>query len=227
MKVRYLGHAAVEIEHAGARALIDPFITGNPHAPVDATDLHPTHILLTHGHGDHLGDTVELATRHDATVVAAVELAEWLAGQGVANTIGINMGGGVTLPFGRVSLHPAWHSSSLPDGTYAGMPGGLLIEGEHLTLYHAGDTALFSDLGLLQRHGIDVAFVPIGDRYTMGPNDAVEAVRLLDPKHVVPIHFGTFPAIEQDPALFQADVHERTDARCVVMKPGQVWESNG
>ena len=227
MKVRYLGHAAVEVEHAGARALIDPFITGNPHAPVDVTDLHPTHILLTHGHGDHLGDTVELATRHDATVVAAVELAEWLAGQGVANTIGINMGGGVTLPFGRVSLHPAWHSSSLRDGTYAGMPGGLLIEGEYLTLYHAGDTALFSDLGLLQRHGIDVAFVPIGDRYTMGPNDAVEAVRLLDPKHVVPIHFGTFPAIEQDPALFQADVHERTEARCVVMKPGQVWESNG
>ena len=220
MRLTFLGHAAVRLEIGDHEVLVDPFLTGNPVASASADDLAPGHVLLTHGHHDHVGDTIELAKAHGATVVASVEIAKWLAAHGVQDTVGINLGGGVDLPFGRASLHPAWHSSSLPDGSYGGMPAGVLIEADGVRVYHAGDTALFSDLALVGRRGIDLALVPIGDRFTMGPDDAVEAVRLLAPRQVVPIHYDTFPPIRQDAQAFRARVEAETDAHCLVLGPG-------
>lgn len=221
MRLTLLGHSAVEIRTADHRLLVDPFLSGNPAASCGPDDVAPTHIVLTHGHGDHLGDTVELARRHGSTVVAMFEIANWLEGQGVKDPIGIGLGGGVDMPFGRLSLHPAWHSNSLPDGSYGGMPAGVLIEAEDKRVYHAGDTALFSDLSLVGRKGLDLAFVPIGDRFTMGPDDAVEAVRLLAPKLVVPVHYDTFPPIRQDADAFANHVHAVTTSTCSVLAPGE------
>ena len=221
MRITFLGHSAVRLRIGEADVLIDPFLSDNPLAGANADDLAPTHVLLTHGHPDHVGDTVALARRSGATVVAAVEVAAWIGAQGVEDAVGINMGGGLDLGFGRVSLHPAWHSNSLPDGSYGGMPGGLLIQAEGRTVYHAGDTALFSDLALVGRRGLDLAFVPIGDHFTMGPADAVEAVRLLAPKRVVPVHYDTFPPIRQDAHAFAIRVERETDARGQVLAPGE------
>lgn len=221
MRLTFLGHSAVEIRTTEHRLLVDPFLSGNPVASCGPDDVVPTHVVLTHGHGDHLGDTVELARRHGAAVVAMFEIANWLQGQGVDDAIGIGLGGGVELPFGRLSLHPAWHSNSLPDGSYGGMPAGVLIEAEGKRIYHAGDTALFSDLALVGRHGLDLAFVPIGDRFTMGPDDAVEAVRLLAPDRVVPVHYDTFPPIRQDADAFASRVHAATESACSVLAPGE------
>ncbi len=220
MRITFLGHAAVRLRIGAADVLIDPFLDDNPLAGAKAGDLAPTHVLLTHGHPDHVGDTVALARRTGATVVAAVEVAAWIGAQGVEDAVGINMGGGIDLGFGRVSLHPAWHSSSLPDGSYGGMPGGLLIQAEGRSVYHAGDTALFSDLALVGRRGLDLAFVPIGDHFTMGPDDALEAVRLLAPKRVVPVHYDTFPPIRQDAHAFAVRVERETDALAQVLAPG-------
>lgn len=221
MRLTFLGHAAVRLEAGEADVLIDPFLSGNPQATVAPGDVRPTHIVVTHGHADHLGDTVALAAATDAAVIASVEVAGWLASQGVETTIGINLGGGIATSFGRASLHPAWHSNSLPDGSYGGMPAGALIEAGGVRVYHAGDTALFSDLALVGRHGLDVALVPIGDHFTMGPDDAVEAIRLLAPRIAVPIHYDTFPPIRQDARAFAARVDAETDTRCVVLAPGE------
>ncbi len=221
MRLTFLGHAAVRLEAGDADVLIDPFLSGNPQATLAPDDVRPTHIVLTHGHGDHVGDTVALTSTSDATAIASVEVAGWLAAQGVRNTIGINLGGGVATSFGRVSLHPAWHSNSLPDGSYGGMPAGALVEAGGARVYHAGDTALFSDLALVGRRGLDVALVPIGDHFTMGPDDAIEAIRLLAPRIAVPIHYDTFPPIRQDARAFAARVDAETDTRCVVLAPGE------
>jgi L-ascorbate metabolism protein UlaG (beta-lactamase superfamily) len=224
MRLTFLGHAAVQLEIGEHEVLIDPFVDGNPVASTTSETLAPSHVLLTHGHADHLGDTVALAAEHRSVVVASVEIAQWLERQGVADPIGMNLGGATTMPFGRVSLHPAWHSNSLPDGSYGGMPAGVLIEAEEATVYHAGDTALFSDLALVGRRGIDLALLPIGDHFTMGPDDALEAVRLLDPTAVVPIHDDTFPPIHQDADAFRARVEDETDARCHVLGPGDALD---
>lgn len=224
MRLTFLGHAAVRVEIGRHDVLVDPFLSGNPNAPYGPDALTPDHILLTHGHGDHVGDTIELAAASSATVVATVEIAHWLTSNGVSNAVGINLGGGLDLPFGRVSLHPAWHSNALPDGSYGGMPAGILVEAEGRRVYHCGDTALFSDLALVGRRGIDVAFVPIGDHFTMGPDDALEAVRLLAPGRVVPVHYDTFPPIRQDARAFAARVDAETDARCVILAPGEALD---
>ncbi|PAE24184.1 MULTISPECIES: metal-dependent hydrolase [Bacillaceae] len=206
MKVSFHGHSVVKIESQGKTILIDPFITGNSLTDLKAEDQKPDVIIVTHGHGDHLGDTIELAKRNDSLVIANFELATYLEWQGV-RTHGMSIGGGYNFDFGRVKLTPAFHGTGLETENqeiiYLGMPAGVLITIEGKTIYHAGDTGLFSDMKLIgDRHPIDLAFLPIGDNFTMGPDDAAYAAELLGAKKVVPIHFNTFPPIRQDPHKF-------------------------
>jgi L-ascorbate metabolism protein UlaG (beta-lactamase superfamily) len=223
MKLRFLGQSGFQIQHGEHEVVIDPFVSQNPASPVEASELSPSHILLTHAHGDHYGDTPDIAKRTGATVVGAVEIAQYVSQHGMEGH-GMNIGGSFQFPFGRVQFTPAWHSSSFPDGTYGGMPTGIVLEMGGKRIYHAGDTALFSDMRLIGRKGLDLAMVPIGDFFTMGPDDALEAVKLLAPKAVIPIHYNTFDAIAQDAQAFKARVESETDARCLVLEPGDSTE---
>jgi len=217
--IRWLGHSAFHLAGGGADVLIDPFLNHNPKAVTSPEEVPADFILLTHGHGDHLGDTVEIATRTGAIVVAIVELATEIATEGV-DVRDPNIGGTVQFDWGWVKLTPAWHTAVSPAGT-AHMPAGLLIHyGGHL-IYHLGDTALFSDLQLVARRGdqVDVALVPIGGHYTMDRYDAVTAVEFVAPKQVIPIHYGTFPLVETDGGAFKADVEQAGLAEVLVLEP--------
>lgn len=203
ISLTFLGHSAWRIQHRDVDILIDPFITGNPAATIKASELSPTHIILSHAHGDHLGDTVEIAKRSGAQVIAVFELAEWLTKQG-CDAWGMSIGGGRDFDFGRVKFTLAHHGSSLPDGGYAGSPAGILLTLDGRTIYHAGDTALFLDMKLIgEMNAIDVAILPIGDNFTMGIDDAVRAAEMLQPKLVIPMHYNTFPPITADPEEFR------------------------
>jgi L-ascorbate metabolism protein UlaG (beta-lactamase superfamily) len=220
--VRFLGHACFELTSGGANVLTDPFLTGNPKAAAEASELQPDVILLTHGHADHLGDTADIAKRTGATVVAIVELANEIAGEGVEDVRDPNYGGIVAFDWGWVKLVPAWHTAVSPKGT-PHMPTGLLIHiGDH-TIYHLGDTALFSDMQLIARRGdrIDLALVPIGGHYTMDRFDAVTAVELINPDQVIPCHYNTFPPIETDAEAFKQDVQNAGFSEVIVLDPGQ------
>src|SRR3954454_6619746 len=190
--VRWLGHSAFHLSGGGADVLIDPFLTGNPKAAVSAEDVAADVILVTHGHGDHIGDTVAIAKRTGAKVLAIVELAAEIEADGVDDVVGFNYGGTVTFDWGWVKMVPAWHTAVSPKGT-AHMPAGLLINFGGHTIYHLGDTALFSELQVVGRRGdpIEVALVPIGGHYTMDRLDAVEAVNLIGARQVIPIHYNT------------------------------------
>ena len=219
MKLRYLGHSGVQLTAGEHDVLIDPFLTGNPKAAASAADLEPTHIVVTHAHGDHWGDTPDIARRSGATVVSCAEIAAHAARLGLT-AHGMNTGGRHEFEFGSVRLTVAFHSSSFDDGRYGGMPNGVVIEIGGVRVYHAGDTALFSDMRLIGRLGLDVALLPIGDNYTMGPDDAIEAVKLLEPGLVIPIHYDTMPLLAQDAALFKSRVEAETSARCAPLAPG-------
>lgn len=205
MHVSYHGHSIVKIETKGKTILIDPFITGNELTDLNAEEVKADVILLTHGHNDHVGDTVEIAKRSGALVVAVAELATYLSWQGL-NVHPMSIGGAYTFDFGTVKLTQAFHGSSYTENNekiiYTGMPAGLLLTIEGKTIYHAGDTALFSDLKLIGRHKPDLAFLPIGDNFTMGPEDAAIAAEWVQAKLVVPIHYNTFPVIKQEPHQF-------------------------
>jgi L-ascorbate metabolism protein UlaG (beta-lactamase superfamily) len=219
--VRWLGHSAFHLSGGGADVLIDPFLTGNPKAAATAEEVPADVILLTHGHGDHLGDTVGIAKRTGATVVAIVELAAEIAGNGVADVRDPNYGGTVTFDWGWVKLVPAWHTAVSPSGT-AHAPAGLLVHyGGHL-IYHLGDTALFSDLKLIAGRGdrVELALVPIGGHYTMDRYDAVTAVELINPFQTIPIHYGTFPPVETDAQAFKQDVQNAGFSEVLVLEPG-------
>ncbi|MEI6463446.1 MAG: metal-dependent hydrolase [Verrucomicrobiota bacterium] len=206
MQLTYHGHSCFVVETAGARLIIDPFLTGNPAATITADAVACDYILVSHGHEDHTGDALALAQRCGATIIANFEIAEYYAAKG-AKTHGMNPGGAFAFPFGRVKLTLAHHSSSLEAGLnplYMGVPCGILVQADGKTLYHAGDTALFMDMQLIGRAGIDVALVPIGDNFTMGPEDAVTALDFLRPKFAVPMHYNTWPMIAQDAAAFAA-----------------------
>jgi L-ascorbate metabolism protein UlaG (beta-lactamase superfamily) len=221
-RVRWLGHACLFIETDGQRILIDPFLTNNPKAVLRAEEAQADFILVSHGHGDHIGDAVPIAKRTGATIVANYEISEWLKNQGVAKVHGQQHGGGFGYPFGRVKLTLAFHGSVLPDGTYGGNPCGLLISTKDgKKIYDAADTGLFGDMKLIGEEGLDIAFLPIGDNYTMGPDDAVRAVKLLQPKKVVPIHYNTWDVIAQDGDAWAARVKKETSAQPVVLKPGE------
>jgi L-ascorbate metabolism protein UlaG (beta-lactamase superfamily) len=224
MNIRFLGHAAFALEHDGKTILVDPFLTGNPKAAANADDVAADAIFLTHGHGDHLGDTVAIAKRTGATVVAIVELAGELSAAGVANVIDPNIGGTADLGWATVRLTPAWHTSTTPSGTVS-TPAGLVIELGGKRIYFLGDTGLFSDLALPAKRGhIDLAVVPIGGHYTMDRFDAVAAAELINADQIIPDHYGTFPPIETDAQAFKADVENAGFAQVIVLDPGQAHE---
>jgi L-ascorbate metabolism protein UlaG (beta-lactamase superfamily) len=221
-KITWLGHNAWSLETAGKTILVDPFLNDSPTAPVKADAVKANYILLSHGHFDHLGDTIAVANRTGATVITNFEVSEWLGKNGVAadKLVGMNPGGGVDQPFGRVKFTIAHHSSSLPDGTYGGVPGGFLLMLEEARIYFACDTALFLEMKLIGSGGLDLAVLPIGDLYTMGPEDSVDAVKLLNPKRVAPCHFNTWPPIAQDAFAWAERVRSHSAAEPIVIEPG-------
>ena len=222
MEIRFLGQSCVELTEGDARVLVDPFLTGNPKAAVAADDVDPTHILLTHGHADHYGDTVEIAKRTGAPVLAIVEIANELSELGVETVHDPNFGGTVQFDWGWVKLVPAWHTSTTPNGTVC-LPAGLLIDIGGKLVYHLGDTALFTDLKLIAQRGnhVDVALVPIGGHYTMDRFDAVTACEYIGADVVIPVHYDTFPPIETDAEAFKSDVENATETKVVILAPGE------
>jgi len=220
----YYGHSTWALETKGATILMDPFFTGNPLAPVAASAITASFIILTHAHGDHYGDTVEIAKRTGATLISCFEIVNYCQKQGVANAQPMGHGGGHMFPFGRVKLTVAHHGSSFPDGTYGGNPAGVLLEIEGKRLYNAGDTALFSDMSLIGEGGLDVALLPIGDNFTMGPEDAAIAAKLLRARTVIPEHYNTWPVLNQDAEAFKRRVEAATDTRVAILKPGDKFE---
>jgi L-ascorbate metabolism protein UlaG (beta-lactamase superfamily) len=225
MRLTYFGHSCFLVETSatnGSRLVLDPFFTDNPFAPCRASEIECDYVLCSHGHDDHICDALEISQRNQAPIIANYEISEFFAAQG-AKTHGLNPGGGFDFPFGRVKLTLAFHSSShIEDGriTYLGEPCGLLIDAGGKKLYHAGDTALFSDMQLIGRAGLDAALLPIGDNFTMGPADALEALDFLKPKVCVPIHYNTWPVIRQDAGKFAADAAARGHA-VRPLKPGE------
>lgn len=223
--LRYLGHSAVMIWDERHRLIIDPFLTGNPLAPLKAADVNVEYILVTHGHHDHLGDAVPIAKRTGATIIASNEIAKYCAAQG-AKVHGMNLGGAWTFPFGTVKLTIAHHTGSIENDQWQPVApaeaNGFLLTLEHqLRIYHAGDTALTYDMKLLgEMFDIDLALLPIGDNYTMGIDDAVKAVEFLNPDLVVPIHHGTFETVTVDPHVFATKVFQMGKS-AKVMKPGE------
>ena len=219
MDIRFLGHACFELVEGDTRVLIDPFLTGNPKAAVSADDVDPTHIFVTHGHQDHWGDVVEIAKRTGAQCVAIVELANELGEKGVENVADPNLGGTVEFDGGWVRLVPAWHTSTTPGGT-VNTPAGLVINLGGTTVYHLGDTGLFSDLALPgKRDQIDVALMCIGGHYTMDAHDAIRAAELVGAPTVIPCHYNTFPPIETEPDVFKRLVSAPTEV--VILEPGE------
>ena len=219
--IRFLGQSCFELTAGGATVLTDPFLTGNPKAAASADQVPADVIALTHGHADHIGDTVDIAKRTGAKVLAIVELAAEIEGDGVADVVGFNYGGTVSYGWGWNKLVPAWHTAVSPAGT-PHMPAGLLIHyGGHL-IYHLGDTALFSDLKLIAGRGdrVELALVPIGGHYTMDRYDAVTAVEFVNPFQTIPIHYGTFPAVDTDAQAFKADVEHAGFSEVLVLEPG-------
>lgn len=202
LKITYYGHSVFLLDDGKYKLIIDPFINGNPLSPVKEKDIIVDYIVVTHGHGDHLGDAVSISKRNDATIIAVNELANYVASQG-AKAHNMHIGGSYNFPFGKVKFTIAHHGSSSAEGTYTGEPSGVLVTIGNKTVYHTGDTGLFSDMKLIgEMNSVDVLLVPIGDNFTMGIDDAVKAVELVNPKLVIPMHYNTFPVIKADPNIF-------------------------
>lgn len=223
-KIVWYGHATFGLETAGLHILIDPYFKGNPVVKVTADEVPADFILVTHGHGDHIGDTVAIAKRTGATVISVAEICNWLRKQEI-KVHAQHIGGGFHYPFGYLKLTNALHGSELPDGSNGGNPCGFLLTTlDDKKLYFAGDTGLFGDMQLIGEEGIDFAALPIGDNYTMGPADALRAVKFLQPKHVLPIHYNTFDLLKQDAAAWARQVEAVTDTQVHLLKPGESLE---
>lgn len=224
-KLTWYGHATLGLETDGHKLLIDPFFTGNPVASATADEVEADYILVSHGHGDHVGDAVAIAKRTGATAIANAEIASWLAEQGVEKTHPQHLGGGYQHPFGYLKLTLALHGSALPDGSNGGNPAGfLLTTNDGKKIYMAQDTGLFGDMSLIGDEGIDLAVLPIGDNYTMGPADALKAVKLLRPKTVIPMHYNTWDLIAQNPTSWAEEVQSETKAKVVILSAGESFE---
>jgi L-ascorbate metabolism protein UlaG (beta-lactamase superfamily) len=226
MDIRFLGHSCFELIEGDTRVLVDPFLSGNPKAAASADEVEPTHLLLTHGHPDHYGDIEDIAKRTGAPVVAIAEIASELGEAGVENVSDPNLGGTVKFDWGWVKLVPAWHTSTTPKGQ-VNVPAGLLIGIGGKTIYHLGDTALFSDLKLIAHRGnpIDVALMCIGGHYTMDRLDAVVAAEYVEAGTVIPCHYDTFPVIETDAQAFKSEVESQTSSKVEVLEPGATFSA--
>jgi L-ascorbate metabolism protein UlaG (beta-lactamase superfamily) len=221
LKLTYLSHSAWLIETGQFTIVIDPFLKGNPRAKVKPEDIKPDYVIVTHAHGDHLGDAIPMAKASKGTIISNFEIANYCAGHG-ANAHPLHIGGSRQFPFGRVKLTPAWHGSSFPDGAYGGTPAGCLVTVEGKTVYHTGDTGLFMDMQLIgEMNPVDVFLVSIGDNFTMGIDDAVKAVELVRPKVTIPMHYQTFDVINVNPAEFA----QKANAKGFQVKILQVGES--
>jgi L-ascorbate metabolism protein UlaG (beta-lactamase superfamily) len=220
--ITWFGHNCWSIASGGKTILLDPFLDNSPTAPVKAADVAADYILVSHGHGDHIEDAVKIAKRTKAPVLANFEVGNWLTKQGVPSeqVIGMNPGGGIQQPFGHVKFTIAHHSSSMPDGSYGGVPGGFVLTLDGARVYFACDTALFLDMKLIGTGGLDLAVLPIGDVYTMGPDDSVDAVKLLNPKRVAPCHYNTWPPIAQNALAWAERVRSHTATEPIVLEPG-------
>lgn len=223
-KITWYGHAALGLETGSHHLLIDPFFSGNPAASTQADKVLADFILISHGHGDHVGDAVDIARRTGALVISNFEIIEWLGKKGVKNLHAQHIGGGFKYPFGYLKLTQALHGSALPDGSYGGNPAGFLLSTpEGKKIYLAQDTGLFGDMRLIGEEGIDLAVLPIGDNFTMGPDDALRAVKLIQPRHVIPIHYDTFDLIAQDGQSWASRVEAESGAKAHVLKPGETF----
>jgi L-ascorbate metabolism protein UlaG (beta-lactamase superfamily) len=223
INLTWYGHAALGLETDGYKVVVDPFLEENPAASLAPGAVEADFILISHGHGDHVGDSVAIAKRTGATVISVNEIALWFEGQGIKSH-GQHLGGGYKHPFGYLKLTLALHGSALPDGSNGGNPCGfLLTTNDGKKIYLAQDTGLFGDMKLIGEEGIDLAVVPIGDNFTMGPDDALRAVKLIQPKTVIPIHYNTWGLIAQDPNAWAARVEKETGTKVVVLKPGESY----
>ncbi len=219
----WFGHATMQLDISGTKLLIDPFFSGNPVASTTADKVSPDYILISHGHGDHVGDAVGIAKRTHATVISNAEIIGWFGKQGVENGHAQHIGGGYHYPFGYLKLTLAIHGSALPDGSNGGNPVGFLLSAEGKKIYLACDTGLFGDMKLIGDEGLDLAVLPIGDNYTMGRADALRAVKLLQPKNVIPVHYNTWDLITADPVEWARQVESETSTKVHVIKPGQTY----
>ena len=219
----FYGHAALGLETDGHRLIIDPFLEGNPSASISPEAVEADFILISHGHGDHVGDAVAIAKRTKATVISNFEIADWFEGQAI-KAHGQHIGGGYKHPFGYLKLTLALHGSALPDGANGGNPCGfLLTTNDGKKIYMAQDTGLFGDMQLIGEEGLDLALVPIGDNYTMGPDDALRAVKFLQPKVVIPIHYDTFDLLKQDENAWAERVEKETETKVVILMPSESY----
>ena len=223
-KITWLGHSSFQMETSGKSILIDPFFEGNPVAQVSADDVNADVIIVTHGHGDHVGDTVSIASRTGALVISNFEIVTWLQSQGIENAHPMHIGGSHEFDFGTVKLTIAHHGSSLPDGSNGGNPTGVIIKTTDGNVYFAGDTGLFSDMNLIAEESLAAAIIPVGDNFTMGPDDSIKATLFLQPRTVIPCHYNTWPLIEQDMDDWSRRIVAQTSAQPAVLQIGECFE---
>ena len=218
LSITWHGHATFSIDVNGTKLVIDPFFDNNPVAKTKAADVAADYILVTHGHSDHILDALPIAQRTGAQIITNADIAGWYGRQGFNNVHPQHLGGGFRHPFGHVKFTVALHGSGLPDGSYGGMPAGFLLTLDGKKIYIAGDTAVYSDMSLIGRVGLDLAVLPIGDNFTMGPDDAMLALEFLKPKAVIPCHFNTWPYIEVDVDAWIKRVETETDVKPIKLE---------
>ena len=222
ISITWYGHATWMVDTGQHKILLDPFLNDNPAAPIKAEEVEADTILISHGHFDHVADAAGIAARTEATIIAIYEIAEWFSKNHSLNRVtGMNIGGQVQMPWGTAKMVPALHSSQLPDGSGGGVAAGFVLNVQGKTIYFACDTALFSDMQLIGNLGIDLAVLPIGDLFTMGPDDSVIAAKLIDAEQVLPTHYNTWPPIEQDADAWAKKIESATGSRAVVLEPGK------